>query len=204
MRLYLIRHPQPEVAEGVCYGRSDVPLREPWDAAAIAAALPVGVSVWSSPLQRCRQLAETLSPTPYITSDLQEIDFGAWEMQPWAEIPRQAIDAWAADPLGFSGHGGERVVDLQARVASALTRLATDGAMLTHANQASCAWVTHAGVIRLLHHMLLGWPSSDWLNLSIPYASVLCFTRRGERWALDGLPDEPPAENTQSPASPPP
>ena len=78
MQLYLIRHPRPDVAPGLCYGRSDLTLAE--DAAVVAAALrsllPGNVPVFSSPLTRCRLLAEALHPAPQFDSRLLELDFG--------------------------------------------------------------------------------------------------------------------------------
>ena len=62
MQLYLIRHPRPLVAPGICYGQQDLPLAEPVHraAAALRAVLhdthPAGdaaapLTVVSSPLQ---------------------------------------------------------------------------------------------------------------------------------------------------------
>ena len=92
--LYLIRHPRPLIAPGVCYGRLDVAAEDPLPiAAALRALLPAGAPVWSSPLQRCRLLAGHLRPQPRLDERLQEIDFGDWEGQAWDDIPRQEINA---------------------------------------------------------------------------------------------------------------
>ena len=59
-RLWLVRHAQPVVAAGTCYGALDVPA----DAAAtqvaaqrLAQALPAGAAAHYSTLQRCELLA---------------------------------------------------------------------------------------------------------------------------------------------------
>ena len=66
MTLYLVRHPQPDVAPGLCYGASDVPVADAELArvyATLAAqGLPGGLPVVSSPLLRCALLAERLAP----------------------------------------------------------------------------------------------------------------------------------------------
>lgn len=179
MRLFLIRHPQPEVAPGICYGRSDLPLRQPWSADALRAQLPADVPVVSSPLQRCRALAAALAPDYRIDERLTELDFGAWEMQAWDDIPRAQIDAWAADPLGFVGHGGESVLQMQARVRQALAEL--DGR--------DCVWVTHAGVMKLVLADLLALAQDEWLSLRFAHAEITVLERApatpaGSRWSL--------------------
>ena len=179
MRLFLIRHPQPEITPGICYGRSDLPLRQPWSADALRAHLPAGIPVVSSPLQRCRALAAALAPDYRIDERLTELDFGAWEMQAWDDIPRAQIDAWAADPLGFAGHGGESVLQMQARVRQALAELdGRDG-----------VWVTHAGVMKLVLAELLALTQDEWLSLQFAHAELILLeqtpaTPAGSRWSL--------------------
>jgi alpha-ribazole phosphatase len=129
MRLFLIRHPPPAVAPGICYGATDLPLAE--DPARYAAALrpllPPAAPLFSSPLQRCRRLAEALHPAPIVDERLRELDFGDWEMQPWESLERSLLDAWAQDPLHFRPPGGEAVAALRARVADFLAELARRG-----------------------------------------------------------------------------
>lgn len=67
------------------------------------------------------------------------MDFGDWEMQPWAAIQRAALDGWAADPLGYAPPGGESVGDLRRRVCEFVAGLGESGI-------AQAALVTHAGV----------------------------------------------------------
>jgi len=149
MRLYLIRHPQPEVAAGICYGRSDlaVPIERALDAAsALAPRLPRDAALWSSPAARCAALAEPLAsalgaPVRY-DARLLEMDFGAWEMQPWDAIARSEVDAWAADTVAYRPGGGERVLDVAGRVKSFHDALKT--------GRRDAVLVCHAGVIRLL------------------------------------------------------
>ena len=122
MRVFLIRHPPPAVAAGTCYGASDVDLAgDALDCAAhLRNRLPAHIPLYSSPLLRCRKLAEALHDAPKCDARLREMDFGAWELRPWNEIPRAQIDAWAAAPMTYVPPGGESVVALRARVAAFL------------------------------------------------------------------------------------
>jgi alpha-ribazole phosphatase len=159
--LFLIRHPPPAVAPGICYGATDLPLAEDpaVHAAALRPLLPADAPLFASPLARCRLFAEVLHPAPRCDDRLREIDFGAWEMQPWERLDRALLDAWAADPGGFRPPGGEAVASLRARVANFLAEL-PDQAIL----------VTHAGVIRVCAAELTG--ARDWCELSFDYGAI--------------------------------
>ena len=169
MKLYLIRHPTPQVDAGICYGRTDLVLAEHVAAAAvrIAAQLPPRVAVFSSPLRRCRQLAEALHPAPRIDPRLQEMDFGEWEMTPWDRIQREALDGWAADPLGYRPPQGESVAELQQRVWNFVAEARSNG--LERA-----ALVTHAGVMKVIVGQAHGLPEKKWMRLAFDYESVVC------------------------------
>ena len=145
MTLYLVRHPQPDVAAGLCYGRSDLPASEPDTARVLADLHQRGLDalpVVSSPLIRCAALARRLSPAPTFDARLAEMDFGAWELRSWDDIPRNEIDAWDADLLDYRPGGGETVMDVAARVA------AFDAGL--RQQHEDVLVVCHAGTIRLL------------------------------------------------------
>ena len=163
MRLFLIRHPLPDVAAGTCYGRSDLALAaDPLACAeALRPLLPANAPLFSSPLERCRRLAELLHPAPRFDDRLRELDFGAWEMQAWDAIDRAALDAWAADPLHFRPPGGETVADLRLRVRDFLDGLAEDAVL-----------VAHAGVMKLCVAELAGIPATEWFAMKFDYGTV--------------------------------
>jgi len=168
VQLYLIRHPAPQVAAGVCYGRTDLPLAEDVAAAAarIVAQLPPHLPVFTSPLQRCRQLADALHPAPRSDPRLQEMNFGDWEMMPWDLIQREALDGWAADPLGYAPPQGESVGQMQERVQSFVTETRRQG--LERA-----ALVIHAGVMKVIVGHAQGLPARKWMALKFDYESVV-------------------------------
>ena len=146
MSLILLRHTRPDVAEGVCYGRTDLPPADDFEtaASAVIAGLPDVSRVVTSPLVRCARLAERIAAArdldPETDPRIVEMDFGSWERTAWNAIPRDELDAWAADFHRARPHGGESVAMLAARVGAALDEtMATDPPIL---------WVTHAGVVR--------------------------------------------------------
>lgn len=134
----LLRHLPPKVEKGTCYGVTDLDLLPGWEdaARALARRFETRSAIFTSPLKRCRQIAEVIGKHE-ISTDLVEMDFGRWEMQRWDAIDRAELDAWAADFMEARPHGGESVAMLRARVAAVL-RDVPDGALL----------VTHNGVIK--------------------------------------------------------
>jgi len=153
MRIYLVRHPRPEVPAGHCYGRSDLAANEA-DVERVLTALanqglPGAMPVYASPLARSAVLAQRLSPAPAFDARLAEMDFGAWEMRSWDDIPRSEIDAWSADLLHYRPGGGESVMDVAARVACFDADIRREG-------HAQALIICHAGTMRLLHSLHLG------------------------------------------------
>ena len=168
MRLHLIRHPKPSIEPGICYGQLDISAKiEMAEFARLRAEMPSGLPVWSSPLQRCRQLAEQLHPQPIIDARLAEMNFGDWEGRPWDDIPRHELDAWAADVAGYAPPGGESPAALQRRALDFVASLTVPEAVI----------VTHAGVIRCLLAHWLDLAEGEWLTVSADFLSVTTVER---------------------------
>ena len=163
MVLHLIRHPQPRVAPGICYGQLDIPAE---NAGAVAASLrpvlPAGLPVWSSPLKRCRELAVQLSAQAATDERLAEMNFGSWEGRPWDEIPRAELDAWANDVGAYAPPGGESPRAVQQRALDFVAGLEVPEAII----------VTHAGVIRVLVAHWRNEPPAEWPQLVFAYGSL--------------------------------
>ena len=146
MSLWAVRHAQPLVAPGICYGVLDMPADAQATRAAaekLAAVLPKGCSVRSSTLQRCEQLAQALSvlrPDLMLKLDprLREMDFGSWEGQHWYAIGQSALEAWTTDFAQHRPGGGESVQGFMQRVTAAWDEKGDRPTL----------WITHAGVIR--------------------------------------------------------
>lgn len=146
MALIWLRHTRPAITEGVCYGATDLACAGDFETASatVLAGIPPVDRIISSPLRRCRSLAERVAAeraAPLTIDDrLRELAFGSWENRAWSKIARTEIDAWASDFHHARPHGGESVAMLTERVRKALQALgACDGTSLI---------VTHLGVIR--------------------------------------------------------
>ena len=166
MELYLIRHPKPDIASGICYGQTDLALLDSPqpDARRLKRQLPKDFLLYSSPLQRARLLAEALGQ-PRIDDRLMEINFGAWEMLEFSDIGA-GINAWVQDPMHFRMPQGESLEDVAGRVNQWF-----DEQRVLFAEKPVVV-VAHGGSLRVLAGRLLGIPSSRWLSLDFDYARL--------------------------------
>jgi alpha-ribazole phosphatase len=154
MTLWVVRHAQPLIAPGTCYGALDVAAdtgATQHAAQALAEVLPQGVIVRCSTLQRCELLAQYLcglrpdlvyKPEPRLV----EMNFGAYEGMAWADIPKEALDGWTADFWRHRFGGAESLAELMARV-----NAVWEEDRATHADATpttDTVWITHAGVAR--------------------------------------------------------
>jgi alpha-ribazole phosphatase len=170
MEIYLIRHTTPKIEKGICYGQSDIPLAETFGAenTVLRAGLPEQVdAVFTSPLNRCYQLATLISRTSRITTDrrLMEMNFGDWELKKWDAIHEDELNPWMKDFVEVRVPGGENFVDLQKRVHEFTTELITR-------KLEKVVVVTHAGVIRCFVAAVLGMSLTNAFKMNIDYASV--------------------------------
>lgn len=155
MQLWLVRHAQPLVEPGICYGAMDIPADPQATALAateLATALPAGSLICHSPLQRCELLAGyliELRPDLVLKSvpDLREMDFGAWEGQRWDNIPTAELQHWTDDFENYRcGGTGESTSVFVKRVHRALQSCLEQSTNALQGTPTVC--ITHAGVMR--------------------------------------------------------
>jgi alpha-ribazole phosphatase len=173
MQLYLIRHTTPDIESGICYGQTDIPLRETfkseWDA--LKQSLPLQADViYSSPLSRCFLLAELIRshyslPTIVKDSRLMEMNFGDWEMKNWNDIDQQLLMIWMNNYKVEKCPDGESYQDLLDRIKLFLESLSNSRAQ-------SAIVVTHAGVIKLTDSILNPGNSIHPLEMRVAYGGI--------------------------------
>ena len=170
MEIYLIRHTQTATDPGLCYGQSDVALADSFidEMTGLHEKLPEfneDCKVFSSPLTRCLQLAETFSDTVTTDERLQELNFGDWEGQRFDAIEADSLQHWTANFVTAAPPKGENFEELYQR-ASAFWQdlLAVDAEQVLV--------FTHAGVIRALLAHALNLPLANSFQLRIDSGSV--------------------------------
>lgn len=151
LKITFVRHTAVDVPPGVCYGQSDVPLKEtfPQEVAVVARNL-MNIrrdsgkefdAVYRSPLSRCRLLAEACGFPDAVTDErLLEMNFGEWEMRRYDEIDDPRLQEWYDSWLSTRATGGESFMDQRRRVRDFIREK-------IESDERNILLFTHAGVI---------------------------------------------------------
>jgi alpha-ribazole phosphatase len=172
MQLYLIRHTTPDIQGGICYGQSDVPLKETfeseWELLKVKLTDQADV-IYSSPLSRCLKLADKIQShfdLPIIKDDrLMEMNFGDWELKNWNDINQTELSTWMNNYQAVKCPKGECYEDVLKRVDSFLNELKSS-------NRKSVIAVTHAGVIKLSESILNPDPIKNVMEMKVGYGGI--------------------------------
>lgn len=207
MTVFLIRHTTPRVPVGLCYGQTDLRLEATFgtEAEAVRARIKAEPSpslrIYSSPLSRCLRLAGRLWPEASIaTADaLMELDFGAWENRPWADLAGPDLDRWMQDFVHATVPGGESYQTLYERCSrwweetiegganggETIEGRANGGETIGEHAKGEVAVVTHAGVIRSLLCHCSGTALADsFRSYTVPYGSVYLLSKENGPWTI--------------------
>lgn len=180
MEIHLIRHTAVENPENLCYGFAEIPLRNtyPEDFAGVHLDHDFDLII-SSPLQRCRLLADHFQ-WEYTTDErLREMNFGNWEMKKWTDIPEEEIVPWYRDFINVKASGGENLLEMQARVLDFWNEL------LLQKKADKVLIITHAGVIRLILQMVLQFPLENMFNIRIDYGKKVVIKVKDGYFSID-------------------
>jgi len=170
MKLWLIRHTNVNVAPGICYGQTDVDVAETFENEAQVIKKQIENiafdKVYSSPLIRCKKLAEYLFKTNIIyDARLRELHFGEWEMQAWDKIQHPELNKWMIDFVNTPCPGGESFIDLHNRVKHFLTDLKKK-------NHSQVVIISHGGTIRSILSHTQNIPLKDSFKISVKHGDV--------------------------------
>lgn len=136
---------------------------------------PRWTHIISSPLDRCREFAESVAAAARLEADIrepwQEIDYGDWDGMPieqWRQVAAKQFSAFREDLSALAPPNGEDYLCFRDRILAAWQELAEfpDGSHLLV--------VTHGGVLRVILPTVLGMPLNRSFPLHIPFA---CFSR---------------------------
>lgn len=168
MEIYLIRHTTPNIAKGICYGQTDIPLISDCEKEMVEVLTKIPTdfeAVFSSPLTRCTRLAEKIRPDFLVDARLMEIHFGEWEMKKWEDIPMEVLQPWMDNYITKAPPGGESMEEAAIRVQSFL-----DWIKKIRYNRILA--VTHGGVIKLMNGLVKGTDKKTWMDWQVGYGEV--------------------------------
>ncbi len=143
-------------------------------------------TVYSSPLERCRETAQPVAAAlglPVQTeAGVLEIDFGEWQGQSLKELSK--LPDWAKvqhSPSTFCFPGGETFTGAQARAVATLERLRRQ-----HENEV-VAIFSHSDVIRLCVAHYIGTPIDLFQRIAIETASISALGFHDDRVMVLGV-----------------
>jgi alpha-ribazole phosphatase len=164
-RFILIRHTRTQTPEGACHGGgTELTLAASFqeESAFVKTQIPAQIThYYTSPLDRCRRLAE----------------LGDWEGKLWKDLAGPQLDSWMADFVNIAPPGGESTVQALERVRPFLEDL-TDGVHLA---------VTHGGLMRIIIASVLQIPLNHLFQVDVPYACVVVLSFKQGCWTLEKL-----------------
>lgn len=171
MEIYLIRHTSVAVEKSVCYGQSDILLADTFQMELINIQNKLTLNndcvIYSSPLKRSLQLANTIFPPiqPIIDARLMELNFGDWELKKWGEINKQELDLWMNDFVNIQCTRGESYKELYQRSSEFFNQCITKP-------HKQVVIISHGGVIRSILSLILQIPLVKSFSLQIDYGKI--------------------------------
>ncbi|MCG8582323.1 MAG: alpha-ribazole phosphatase [Bacteroidales bacterium] len=181
MEIWLIRHTTPHFEKGICYGQLDLDVNDAFKAEAKQIKEHLSDTsfdlVYSSPLLRCRKLANELFPNDDLkySNLIKEIDFGDWEGKYWSSIPQDEMKQWSADYVSNPVPNGESFEQLIQR-----TNAFIGG--LKHNSNEKAAIVTHSGIIRAFLIKYLQIPPTKAFSLDLSFGCIVKITIHSEEY----------------------
>jgi len=170
MLIHLIRHTTPEIDTGICYGHTDLGLTPNFEQEAQSVLSKLNGHydcVITSPLKRCSQLADKISADKRISDNrIVEYNFGDWELKKWSEFTCEASQHWMNNFIEQAAPNGDSLISMKTRVDDFWQELILS-------NYKNVAVVTHSGVQRLLHGLVLETPLSHLFRLQLDFGAVL-------------------------------
>lgn len=180
MKVTMIRHTAVDVPAGVCYGRTDVPLKDtfPQEAEKVKENLIAEMEtsshnfdgVFRSPLSRCGRLAEACGYGDAVADNrLLEMNFGEWEMQPYDKICDPRLQEWYDNWQEIAPTGGESFSDQLRRIKNFLDEKVEEGYQ-------DILIFTHAGVIMNTLLLIGRVQTSNLFDHQPPYGGIVTLT----------------------------
>jgi len=169
MEIHLLRHIEPDLEKGICYGQLDVPI--PNNYKEIQAKIIEGIIndydvVFSSPLTRCKLLAEQISNKVVFDDRLMEVNFGNWEGIKWDDINEVELNNWMENYIEIAPPNGESLHDLVNRFSSFISDINLKG-------YSKILIVTHAGIIRSAMNLFNEIPLDKVMMEKVDYGKII-------------------------------
>lgn len=189
-RMVFIRHGDTGNPWGVFVGRTDADLADGSEekAGELGERLrPEGIkAIYTSRLQRAWKTAEAIGGVlgirPVRMKELNEVDFGEWEMRWKGDIMKEHPGLWKVREGGiwdFRGHGGESYAQARDRAMPAIREL-----LRRHEGE-SFAVVAHGSLMKIACSSLTGTPIEELSARGYRPLCAMFFKKDGDKILLE-------------------
>lgn len=194
--IVLIRHGEIEGPKGRAVGQIDLPLSPHGHKQATQLAESLESfqprRIYCSPLTRTVQTVSLIEKKCGIRSihipEIKEINLGEWDGQEFAELKSRhpaEFEKRGADIAGYRPPNGENFTDLKERVSSFLKQMD---------DEFPAVIVTHAGVIRIILHIALGFPLDNIFRIRPDYCHATVLIKKKNNLNLQAFNLPPSSE----------
>jgi broad specificity phosphatase PhoE len=189
-RIFLIRHGDTGKRWGVFVGSSDIGLVP----GALVKARELGKSlkdegieaIYTSDLKRAWKTAdaigEALGIRPVRMKELNEIDFGEWELMWKGDVMKRYPEEWERrkkDKLSFRYPGGEKAEEFCERAVGLLKRL-----MKRHEGE-TIAFVIHGAFIKIVYSTFMGVDITKTSDMNVDFLGGILFKKDGDKIEIE-------------------
>ena len=171
MEIHLVRHIEPSIEKGICYGQLDVAIPENYQQQHQQIINDLSKdfdAIFSSPLNRCKLLADQFSDNVIFDKRLMEVNFGDWEGKNWNDINQTELNTWMENYITISPPNGESLTELLNRFSNFITEIKVN-------NYNKVLIFTHAGIIRCAMNLFNQTPLDKVMMEKADYGKGLTF-----------------------------
>ena len=188
--IILVRHGEAEKAKGRAIGQLDLPLSSTGKKQAEALAKSLSSQqidyLYTSPLRRTRDTAaaieQTCNQTAIPCPELAEINLGLWDGLSFEQIKKEFPSEYerrGKDIANYRPPEGESFADLTERVRNKFNKIIAD--------DDHTIIVTHAGVIRVIMHIVLEIPLNNIFQFSPRHCRKTILKKSHGKLCLEGF-----------------
>lgn len=185
MKIYLLRHTTLNIEPDIFYGQSDVDVSSTFkdEVEIIKHNIKekkidiANLDVFSSPLTRCKKLADEIFSNFKLDDRLKELHFGDWEMKSLLQIPKTEITEWERNLMTFQIPNGETNKEFFNRLSFFCDEIVSRGK--------NVFIVAHAGSINCILSYLTDIPfdktvKENWKRIS--HGSLSCLIKKEKKF----------------------
>ena len=188
MRIYLLRHTSLSIEPDIFYGQSDIDVSDNFENEVKKIKHKIAklniddekIKIISSPLTRCKKLANVLFSDFSVEERIKELNFGDWENKNIKQIPKGQLESWKNNIMSFKIPNGESNNEFYQRVkrfCDEVIKINQDIFIIAHAGSINCI-ISYLAKIPFDKLVIENWKK-------ISYGSISLLNKKEKNFELD-------------------